>query len=610
MIKSFLVVATLVVSSAGAVAEAPQWEPAYAATLAALRAQIVPALPVLDPQRVADFRQAYAAEGVAQSAYEASLKGKAHIGASTAESKAGDAQATLAAAADCARAQARMLAAAQPLLAAADALLASDAGDKRLVKCALLAEATPAGLAKFARQGKAEEALVVRLLADDELMKQMLIAGGAKGGNYGRAMQIYAAIQQASAKAGTGILQRLALSTSLEQAVQGGKGGVFDPVKRYLSYEKAYLDGELDPAFKTLNAWECRFVTDAPETDEDLAWCREMLRNYRPDQIYEPDYRWRYSRIVRTDVPYKDPDAPVDDGTSRIQQLLAGGGKCGPRAFVGRLALRAFGIPTWGVTQPGHAALAHWTPAGWTINLGADWKFSWWEDRPGPDFHLESQARAYPQEFAKALRAQWIGAALGEPEVDSRQPGSGGLWHALALALEKASVAGAKPVPLAGEDLAEASEPTQAEEIMAAKITEADRRVVTDAVGVITIPAAACSRPKDNTKNINFMKSFTGGMQMAYHQDEAFEYAFAVSAAGRYALTARVVTVHKNQRLEVAANGGAKPLALPLPYTLGRWQDTRPVVLTLSPGMTTLRFTGTKDNMGMTIKQFTLTPVK
>jgi hypothetical protein len=49
-------------------------------------------------------------------------------------------------------------------------------------------------LSRFAQQGKEQEALVDQLLRDENLMKQMLMAGGAKDGQYGRAMQIYTAI--------------------------------------------------------------------------------------------------------------------------------------------------------------------------------------------------------------------------------------------------------------------------------------------------------------------------------------------------------------------------------------------------------------------------------
>ena len=29
-----------------------------------------------------------------------------------------------------------------------------------------------------------------------------------------------------------------------------------------------------------------------------------MLRVYRPDHILTPDYKWRYSKLVKTDVKY------------------------------------------------------------------------------------------------------------------------------------------------------------------------------------------------------------------------------------------------------------------------------------------------------------------
>ena len=163
------------------------------------------------------------------------------------------------------------LAAAKALLSKLEPYLASDKLDAQLVKGAVLAEATPRGLAGFAQQGREQEALVDKLLTDNALMKQMLEAGGASFGNYGRAMEIYAAIRKSGPKSGDATLQRLALATSLEHAMpiaqssakdQTSAPANVDPVKRYLHYEKAYLDGELDPAFKNLTAWEYRMVVD------------------------------------------------------------------------------------------------------------------------------------------------------------------------------------------------------------------------------------------------------------------------------------------------------------------------------------------------------------
>ena len=90
--------------------------------------------------------------------------------------------------------------------------LTSDALDSKLVKYVVLHEATPKGLAEFVQQGKEQAALVKRLLADDDLMKQMVMADGAgsvgrgKPAEYGQAMRIYTHLQNASEKAKDGVL--------------------------------------------------------------------------------------------------------------------------------------------------------------------------------------------------------------------------------------------------------------------------------------------------------------------------------------------------------------------------------------------------------------------
>ncbi|MCE9518229.1 MAG: hypothetical protein K8R87_01470, partial [Verrucomicrobia bacterium] len=308
-----------------------------------------------------------------------------------------------------AQAQANESALAKGILAAAGGILLSDKLDAVLVKGAVLAEATPRGLAEFAQQGKEQEGLVDKLLANNEMMKQMLEAGGAKFGKYGQAIKIYADIRKASPKSGEGVLQRLALAVALEHAQpvkqsnandQASAPDTVDPVKRYLHYEKAYLDGELDPAFKNMNIWEYRMVVDCDAPDDILAWGREMLRNYRPDHIYNSNYGWRYSATVKTEVPYGSQNVKDDlPSLQQYQNIIKDGGVCGRRAFFGRFILQCFGIPVWGVTQHAHAALSHWTPHGWVVNLGAGFEHSWWDKdevpRSGADFLLESQAREH-----------------------------------------------------------------------------------------------------------------------------------------------------------------------------------------------------------------------
>jgi hypothetical protein len=149
--------------------------------------------------------------------------------------------------------------------------------DAKLVKFVVLNSATPKGLAEFAQQGAEQAAMIEKLLADPELMKQMLVADGAKDNKYGRAMEIYSAIQKASAKPRTvscsGWRWRWLWSTRFRSsriilAAKAGAPPTVDPLKRYLAYEKAYVDGELDPAFKDLTAWDIRFVVDGEEPDE------------------------------------------------------------------------------------------------------------------------------------------------------------------------------------------------------------------------------------------------------------------------------------------------------------------------------------------------------
>jgi hypothetical protein len=513
-----------------------------------------------------------------------------------------------------AQAQAGELAAARAILADLAPFLASDKLDANLVKCAVLVNATPRGLAEFAQEGKEQAALVEKLLADTLLMKEMLEAGGANGGKYGRAVQIYTDIQKASPRAGEGILHRLALGTSLEHAVPVGQRNaaantnaptVVDPVKRYLHYEKAYLDGELDPAFKNMTAWECRYITDSDAPDHVLAWGRAMLRNYRPDHIFNSDYGWRYSGIVRTDVAYRhSQDYKDTDSLDFYQNVIKNGGICGRRAWFGGFMLRCFGIPSVRRPQPGHAALAHWTPSGWVVNLGAGWGSGSVENSPDTEFLLETQVRKYPKDYLKVLRAQWAGDALGEQKYSSQKGGSGGWWNVVAMYEKKAIVAEAKPVQLAalGAELGEANESaeTRAKAVEAAAISDADKKIVTGPNGAITIPAAACSG------SVHQMKSFLGGLQ-------AFcggPFSCTVEAAnpGKYQLTARVVAVHDEAHLPLAPNNARNPIDVVIPYTCGQWQVTKPVEITLVQGKNVLSFS--KPTSNFTVKDLLLTPVK
>lgn len=509
--------------------------------------------------------------------------------------------------------------AANAILADLAPVMASDKLDAKLVKSMVLNDATPRGLAEFAQQGSDKAALVEKLLADDSLMKEMLVAGGAKFGNYGRAIEIYTAIQKASPKANGGELQRLAMATSLEHARpieqsnpldQTNAPATIDPVKRYLHYEKAFFDGELDPAFKNFSTWEYRMVVNCDAPDEYLAWGREMLRNYRPDHIETSDYGWRYVSAVRTEVPYGSQNVKNDlPSLQTYQNIIMNGGVCGRRAFFGRFILRSFGIPTWGVTQKAHAALSHWTPKGWVINLGAGFQASWWDkdevSLSGTQFLLETQARGHAQDYMKVLRAQWAGHILGEPAYNERRKITGGLWSAMAhlysvMLSEQAVTLG----PL-GQELGEANEKEQ--KVESAAVSAADQKVEVKPDGTIAIPAVAHGKASGIA---SAMKSYAGGMQLHSLAGFSAPYEFQVPRAGTYSLSARVATVQTGQIFSFSTKDSKQPIETPVPYTKGMWQQTEPIKVSLDQGKNVIQFELKPDSRGVTIKEFILTPVK
>jgi len=266
-------------------------------------------------------------------------------------------------------------------------------------------------------------------------------------------------------------------------------------------------------------------VVNGDEPDETLAWGREMLRNFRPDHIFNTNEGWRYVSIVSTDVKYGSENVKYDrPELQRYQNILMNGGVCGRRAFIGRFILRAFGIPTTARPSSGHGALAHWTPDGWVVCLGGGWGCGW---ASGPynrgggrkadlDFLAITQARANREAFLKVKRAQWAGDVLGEKRTYGESEGTPAFWNGVALRTQRAIIEESKAVTLdaVGEDLGEANEPTVAEKVMASPVTPEDRNITYGPRGVISIPAAAYSKPSGNTLEVIAMKSFGGGLQI------------------------------------------------------------------------------------------------
>jgi len=375
--------------------------------------------------------------------------------------------------------------------------------ERDILECTVLVQATPKKLADWCAEspgvhrplldrflGSKRENGSITSPSSTPMMATFLEAGGPSHGNYGTALVLYDKLREELriakeleidsyhpffSNVSCCLRERLALAVALELAtpilIFKQTDTFVDPVERFRYYAKFSCVGDddnidddgdaLDKAFSTLSVWELRKVVNANATHDDLTWGRQFLRNYRPDQIYTKDQKWRYVMAVKTDVGYRHPDHDFHN----YQELLSAGGECGPRAFFGRFISKAWGLPTWGVRQPGHAAMTRWTNnrsiGGWTVCLGADWPYSWWEDdryggkssRHGPDFLEETQARtaagcvtAY---YKKVVMLECLAESLGETVIEDFSLAK--IWRSLALAqrkmLARAFVAPAAPAP-------------------------------------------------------------------------------------------------------------------------------------------------------------------
>jgi hypothetical protein len=318
---------------------------------------------------------------------------------------------------------------------------------------------------------------------------------------------------------------------------------------------------------------------------------------------------------VRTDVPYTSnvdrSGMPAD--LSKFQKFFLKGGICGPRAFVGQLSGYAFGIPSRRAPSPGHGAMAHWTPDGWTTVLGPHFAFCSVNGMPGMEFLLTSQCHKEPEPYKQVLKCEWLGNALEEDAVTGYGSG-GGFWKLLAFYRKLALVEDAtiEDIGVTGEELAESNVEAVEEEIHQIKLTEAQKTIVIGEDGVITIPPGA-AHATVNTAKLRFMHTIDGNeMQVHYSlgagRPELLKFNVEAPAAGKYELTAEICTLTLDREFMLRLNRRTI-IDIALPYTKGYWGKTKPTPVDLKKGRNTFQFTIKAPNKGISIKCFKLTPV-
>lgn len=566
--------------------------------------------------------------------------------------------------------------------------------EAELLECTVLVQGTPTGLAEWCQMGETvydrngslngkpmatrNEILLDEFLKDVKLMKEVLIANGPSKGQYGPMLEIHSRLRQEMAEASDtdvdpvsdsdycndGFLDlkdRLALAVALEHAtpiVVFQTAVHVDPVARFWHYVHAYQKGELDESFSTMSTWELRLVVDCNAMDRDIQWGRDYLKSYRPDQIWtREDDRFRYIWSVRTDLGYRHPDHDY----SNYMDLISAGGECGARAWFARFICKSFGIPTWGVRQPGHAALSRWlrTPEDgtgnsgeglrvtWTTCLGAGWDSSTWDEnrycgpvgnvaRNGLDFFEETQARnsaascGSKSYYQLVTLLECLAECFGETVEEDYSPQK--IWRSLSIAQRK--------MLAQSQGSLDPGKPDESDEQMSDfQVSEffnepaGDGNSSHDALApiqidgsCIVIPAASFVDPPNPTKTVMPMNSFYGGTQLHLEKDGAVSYQMPANLVeGTYALTCRLVNIHRFQQpLLVTVESEpwctcllddddfqmirSSPQVLPVQYTMGRWQRTTSINVKLKPGdhLKLTRIPEPPAVWGLTIKELFL----
>jgi hypothetical protein len=232
---------------------------------------------------------------------------------------------------------------------------------------------------------------------------------------------------------------------------------------------------------------------------------------------------------------------------------------------------------------------------------------------PPLKFLLESQASQDPKGFKQVLMCEWLGKALGE-DAPGDYGSSGGFWRLHGFYKRQAIVEDQKikDIGATGAELAESNVSSKKEKIEQLEIPEKFCKITVAKDGTITIPVAACKSPK-STEKIRFMESIDGNaMQVHYNlagnRPELLRYTVQAPSAGKYELTANVVTVTVDKSFLLRLNRRTM-VDIALPYTRGMWKHTKPVAIELKEGRNTFQFTVKPPNKGLTIKDFTLRPV-
>ena len=455
----------------------------------------------------------------------------------------------------------------------------------------LIAKTGADKLAAFAKADAANPAFLTWLLKNTQALDLYLEAcvpislGAREQNGYTLStapLEIWKKILAADPDAKDGLYLKVAIATSIAPPGSGAPGAGqakvhADPVSRFQHFKTAHKNKELFPSFDTLTVWEMTKVVQSGASNEDLAWGRQMINAWRPDLRISELVVNSTSEVWRRNSPISH------DGS--FKNVLAGGGKCGPRSSWSVFICQAFGIPAIGVGQPAHACVAYkyanpmaepQPGSAWKVGYGRGWPASKLEGMGGVEFLACVQDRAHTAEFTQVEHLRWLAAAMTTPAEASA-------IMEIAHKIQKS--------------LAE----IQTDVTASLKANEADKEVTAAAKAATATPKGPFKVAAGTTKieatafagmqGVNVFDCFTGGKQLNFGKsvDNSWvDYSLDVATAGTYEVVMKVAAANVDQVLNLTV-GTAEPVAVKIPWTTGLWDMSPAVEIKLDKGPQTLR---------------------
>ena len=462
----------------------------------------------------------------------------------------------------------------------------------------LLARVGARAVGDFAKTDPSNKEFLGWLLKNPVALESFLASDAPMGRRYAESLGVWKKIWQTDPDSRDGLYLKLAIATCLEHPVPGrswGGMGPIEPVERYQHFKAAHRKHELSPIFDTLTVWELRMVVDCQACDADMAWAREMLRTCRPDLLERP------VRMV-SEVQYTTANfGPEPHGFAKVLEV---GGKCGPRAWFGRMICQAFGIPSVRATQPGHAAVGMKRPWDnqWVTVYGRGWdKTKTRDGQKGTDFVAEANARSHADKYSTATRLEWLAAALTSAEQSKAVKA---VAKDILAKIPKAKAAAPEMQAEAESD--DSSEPASADAAKSGgKSSAVAEAPIEVPPGVLHFEAEACSSKSEASVH----HCTAGGKQVIIpkrSKNSWLDYTVKSPEAGTYQIQVHIATPNSKQVIEVKSGTGTETLAtIHLPNTKGLWQTTEPVEVKLNQGVQNIRL-APPFQRGLAIRWFEL----